>query len=158
MDLRAIIESYYGHQVSQLRMQYTQEDKEVIEEFLKAKRSFSLKSDTHVERESLFGNSERSLTLYLFITSYFSLAFLNIIHAERPLLTFTKHLSHEQLFLWLCSHPGLMGVDRYDIGKLKGIYMYALATYRILRPWLKCRHRHSNIRIKELANKPARKL
>ena len=122
MDLRAIIESSYGHQVSQLRMQYTQEDKEVIKEFLKAKRSFSLKSDTHVEREGLFGNSKHSLTLYLFIAT-FSLALLNIIHAEGPMLTFTKHLSHDQLFLWLCDHPGFMGVDyRHDIGKLKGMH------------------------------------
>ena len=51
---RANIESSYGHEISQLRMQYTQEDKEVIEEFLKAKRS---KSETLVEREGLFGNS-----------------------------------------------------------------------------------------------------
>ena len=51
---RANIESSYGDEVSQLRMQYTQEDKEVIEEFLKAKRS---KSETLVEREGLFGNS-----------------------------------------------------------------------------------------------------
>ena len=61
MDFRANIESSYGHKVGQLRMQYTQEDKEIIEEFLKAKRSFSVKSETHVEREGLFGNSKPSL-------------------------------------------------------------------------------------------------
>ena len=52
--IRANIESSYGHKVSELRMQYTQEDKEVIEEFLKAKRS---KSEIHMEREDLSGNS-----------------------------------------------------------------------------------------------------
>ena len=46
-------------------MQYTQEDKEVIEEFLKAKREFSLKSETYVEREGLFGNNRFSLSLSL---------------------------------------------------------------------------------------------
>ena len=58
--LRANIESSYGHQVNQLRMQYTQEDKEVIEEFLKAKRSCSPKSETRVGRE---GSSKHSFTL-----------------------------------------------------------------------------------------------
>ena len=51
--IRANIESSYGHKVSELRMQYTQEDKEVIEE-LKAKRS---KSEILMEREDLSGNS-----------------------------------------------------------------------------------------------------
>ena len=61
----------------------------------------------------------------------FSLSFhnlllvLNIIHAEDPLLTFSKHLDHEQLCLWLYHHPRLMEVDhRHDIGKLKGIIIY----------------------------------
>jgi hypothetical protein len=97
-------------------MQYTQEDKEVIEEFLKAKRSWS-KSDTLVEREDLIGNSGH-------LHSLSSLYAIIIAHVEKSLLTFTKHLNHEQLFLWLCDHPGFMGVDyRHDIGKLKGSYM-----------------------------------
>ena len=62
-DFRANIESSYGQQVSHLRMQYTQEDKGVIEEFLKAKRSYSPKSETRVGREGLFGNSKYSLIL-----------------------------------------------------------------------------------------------
>ena len=44
-------------------------------------------------------------------------------------MTFTKHLDHEQLFLFLCNHPRFMGVDyRHDIGKLKGIIII-LITY-----------------------------
>ena len=38
-------------------------------------------------------------------------------------MTFSTHLSQEQLFLWLCDHPRLRGIDyKYDIGKLKGKY------------------------------------
>ena len=54
ITIRANIESSYGHKVSELRMQYTQEDKEMIEKFLKAKRS---KSEILMEREDLSGNS-----------------------------------------------------------------------------------------------------
>ena len=46
----ANIESSHGHQVTQLRKQYTQQDKELIKEFLEAKMSFSLKSETPVQR------------------------------------------------------------------------------------------------------------
>ena len=46
-------------------MQYTQEDKEVIEEFLIAKREFSLKSETHVKRKGQFGNNRHTLSLSL---------------------------------------------------------------------------------------------
>ena len=125
---RANIESSYGHQVNQLRMQYTQEDKEVIEEFLKAKRSCSPKSETRVGRE---GSSKHSFppppprnSLTLSVVSHFHLLIFNIIHAEDPLLTYSKHLDHEQLFSWICNHRRLKEVDyRQDIGKLKGIYI-----------------------------------
>ena len=76
LGFRANIESSHGHQISNLRMQYTQEDKEVIEEFLKAKREFSLKSETHVKREGLFGNNRLSLSLSLFPSLSFSLPFM----------------------------------------------------------------------------------
>ena len=47
---------------------------------------------------------------------------LAYIHAEGPLLIFSKHLDHEQLSRWLSHHPRFMQVDyRYDIGKLKGM-------------------------------------
>ena len=62
LGFRANIESSYGHEVSQLRMQYTEQDKEVIEEFLKAKRSFSQKSETNVEGEGTFGKYSPSLS------------------------------------------------------------------------------------------------
>ena len=50
--------------------------------------------------------------------SFHTLSFY-ILHAEDPLLTFSKNLDHDQLSLWLSR---LMAVDyRHDIGKLKGI-------------------------------------
>ena len=55
LGFRANIESSHGEQVTQLRMQYSQEDKEILEEFLKAKRSFSPKPEAHVKREDIFG-------------------------------------------------------------------------------------------------------
>ena len=58
---RANIERSYGQEVAQLRIQYTQEDKEVIDQYLKAKRSFSLESEAHVETEDLLGNNRLSL-------------------------------------------------------------------------------------------------
>ena len=65
-------------------------------------------------------NSIRPFTL-------FHLLVLNIIDAEGPLLTFSKHLDHEQLCSWLYDHPRFMGVDyRHDIGKLKGIIIILL--------------------------------
>ena len=39
---RANIERLYGPQVEQLRKEYTQEDKELLEEYLEAKRSYNL--------------------------------------------------------------------------------------------------------------------
>ena len=59
---RANIERSYGQEVAQLRIQYTQEDKEVIDQYLKAKRSFSLESEAHVETEDLLGNNRLSLS------------------------------------------------------------------------------------------------
>ena len=46
---RANIESSYSRQVAQQRMQYTQEDREVIKEFLEAKKSFNLKSQSLIQ-------------------------------------------------------------------------------------------------------------
>ena len=118
-------------------MQYTQEDKKIIEEFLKAKRSFSLKSETHVERGLTADTGSLSPSFFslplpfcLFLSFRDSLSLSShtpfhgcIYHAVKPLLSFTRHMSHEELFLWLCDHPRLMGVDyRHDIGKLKGMH------------------------------------
>ena len=46
LKFRANIESSYGHEVTQLRTQYTPEDKELIKEFLEAKKSFGVKSQS----------------------------------------------------------------------------------------------------------------
>ena len=57
---RANVESSYGPQVVQRRMQYTQKDKELIKKFVEA-RSYSLKSETferkleELEVESMLG-------------------------------------------------------------------------------------------------------
>ena len=52
---RANIESSYGHEVTQIRMQYTPEDKELIKEFLEAKWIFDLESygQTFVRKDLL---------------------------------------------------------------------------------------------------------
>ena len=44
-SFRANIESFCGSQVDQLRKEYTQEDKELIEEYLEAKESCCLKPE-----------------------------------------------------------------------------------------------------------------
>ena len=42
---RANIESTYSHEVEQIRREYSQEDKELIEKYLEAKRTANLKSE-----------------------------------------------------------------------------------------------------------------
>ena len=51
---RTNIESSYGHQVAQLRKEYSQEDMKLIKEALEAKLSSSQKSDspTHVQKKT----------------------------------------------------------------------------------------------------------
>ncbi len=44
--IRTSIESSYGHEVAELRLQYTPEDKEVLTEFLDAKEEFYQKTET----------------------------------------------------------------------------------------------------------------
>ena len=57
---RANIESSYGHEVTQIRMQYTPEDKELIKE---AKRIFDLESEsygqTFVKRKDFLGKHDQ---------------------------------------------------------------------------------------------------
>ena len=71
---RANIERSYGQEIAQLRIQYTQEDKEVIDQYLKAKRSFSLESEAHVETEDLLGNNSLSLSPPLSLSLSLSLS------------------------------------------------------------------------------------
>ena len=60
---RANIESSYGHEVTQIRKQYTPEDKELIKEFLEAKRIFDLESEsygqTFVKRKDFLGKHDQ---------------------------------------------------------------------------------------------------
>ena len=60
---RANIESSYGHEVTQIRMQYTPEDKELIKEFLEAKGIFDLESEsygqTFVKRKDFLGKLDQ---------------------------------------------------------------------------------------------------
>jgi predicted transcriptional regulator len=42
---RRNIESAHGHEVERLRKEYSQEDKDLIEEYLEAKKVFNLKSE-----------------------------------------------------------------------------------------------------------------
>lgn len=44
--IRTSIESSYCHEVDELRMQYTPEDKEILKEFLDAKEEFCQKAET----------------------------------------------------------------------------------------------------------------
>lgn len=44
--IRTSIESSYSHEVDELRMQYTPEDKEILKEFLDAKEEFCQKAET----------------------------------------------------------------------------------------------------------------
>ena len=77
---RANIESSYGQQVTQLRIQYTPEDKELIKEFLEAKRHLSeTLPQMHVTKDSkeleagLFGKLFLSLSLthtHILITEF----------------------------------------------------------------------------------------
>ena len=57
---------------------------------------------------------------------------LAYIHAEGPLLIFSKHLDHEQLSRWLAHHPRFMQVNyTHDIGKLKGIIISCIINIHI---------------------------
>jgi hypothetical protein len=51
--IRTSIESSYGHEVEELRMQYTLEDKEVLKEFLDAKEEFYQTPKTELNEESI---------------------------------------------------------------------------------------------------------
>ena len=50
--IRTSIESSYCHEVNELRMQYTPEDKEILKDFLAAKEEFYQKAET-LEKQTL---------------------------------------------------------------------------------------------------------
>ena len=72
---RTNIESTHGHEVEQLRKQYTLEDKEFIKKFLEAKKNFNLKSEILVQDLEEKGPSGKlnktvSLSLSLSLSLY----------------------------------------------------------------------------------------
>ena len=59
------------------------------------------------------------------------------------------------ILVFISSSPSLPIINSTNIDSTNLAHFNMLIT---IRPWLECRHRHLNIRIKELATKPAKKL
>ena len=127
--------------MAQLREQYTQKDKELIKEILRAKdlTSSSQKSEPPALAQKMMIKEKLEETIFrkfklltslpfphlcltLMTTTNYALiiVFNSHIDALLPLWTFPKDLNNEQLVMMLTNHPILMGADYHDdIGRLK---------------------------------------
>lgn len=135
LNTRTSIESSYGRQVGELKMQYTIADNELLKEFLDARRDFELKSETLITKtnldlkeDSFCKHDKHTVSHSLFLV--FTLNFQFTLADTLPLRTFSKNLDDKQLALWLANHPELKRAEyQHDIYRLKGMLIIVQKFY-----------------------------